>query len=83
MGKASFSSDSPGPVQEKLNDTATVLLSRGDFAASHPTSTAEPKLALLCCLLAVFLSLKCQDLHFPSQEHYRRALTWGSFISWK
>lgn len=36
MGKASFSSDSPGPVQEKLSNTATVLLSRDDFAASPP-----------------------------------------------
>lgn len=61
-----------------------MLLSRDDFAArSAPPSTAEPKLALLCWLLAVFLSPKCQDLHLLSQEHYRRALTWGSFISWK
>lgn len=63
---------------------SAMLLSRDDFAArSAPPSTAEPKLALLCWLLAVFLSPKCQDLHLLSQEHYRRALTWGSFISWK
>lgn len=73
MGKASFSSDSPGPVQEKLSNTATVLLGRDDFAASPPHTSV--------------LSLGCVSVTEVSgfALSFTGALqkTWESFISWK
>lgn len=77
-GTAGFSSDPPQQIQEKSSSTSVMLL-RDASAANPPKSTAEPKLALLCWLLAVFLSLKCQDLHLLSQDHYRGVLTWAVF----